>query len=139
MTTPLEQLPALQRRLTREAAAALRDADWASMEAGYHARAVGEVNALVRKYNGLAPAAVRRGYYSVDAERARAYDAAADDVLEGLRARVDEARGAGEGAQREDEDEEDKVREWDGMKVKLPGVNELLRGFWQRLFSQWRS
>jgi DnaJ family protein C protein 28 len=129
--TPPAQLPVLQARLTRAGTGALRDAGWAAREAGYHAHAVGELNALVRKYNGLAPATVRRGYYSVDAELDRAYDAAADEVLEGLRARVaGEEGGLGERTEREG----DEVREWDGAWVGIPSLSDMWRGWLGRLF-----
>src|ERR1700761_5152419 len=42
---------------------ALRDGEWETRERAYHDSALAEVNSLVRKYNGLAPYAVRRAYY----------------------------------------------------------------------------
>ncbi|KAF7329000.1 DUF1992 domain-containing protein [Mycena venus] len=47
---------------------AWRDPGWAKREAGYHAAALAEVNERVRKYNALAPYAVRRTPYVLEAE-----------------------------------------------------------------------
>ncbi|KAJ3920703.1 hypothetical protein F5877DRAFT_89260 [Lentinula edodes] len=46
------------------------------------------INALVRKYNGVAPYAVRRAYYMRNVEVGRLYDECAEDVLKGLKERV---------------------------------------------------
>lgn len=37
-----------------------RDSEWVAREAAYHAASVRDLNGLVRRYNGAAPAAVRR-------------------------------------------------------------------------------
>lgn len=70
----------------------LRDAEWESREWGYHNTAIEELNALVRKYNGLAPYAVRRPYYMREAELDRVYRESGEDILRGLaeRARMGE-------------------------------------------------
>ncbi|PCH40794.1 hypothetical protein WOLCODRAFT_162553 [Wolfiporia cocos MD-104 SS10] len=81
--------------------AALRDREWETRERAFHDQALEEVNALVRKYNGLAPYAVRRAYYMRDTELSRAYRDAAEDILHGLAERVnaipsDRIRGHGD-------------------------------------------
>ncbi|KAJ2915602.1 hypothetical protein MD484_g4799, partial [Candolleomyces efflorescens] len=69
-----------------------RDRTWEEKEVGYHNAAVGELNSLVRKYNGMAPYPVRRPPYSVDAERERVYKESAEKILEVLRQRGKEGR-----------------------------------------------
>ncbi|KAI0034594.1 hypothetical protein K488DRAFT_45199 [Vararia minispora EC-137] len=63
---------------------AFRDEEWLARERAYHTVAINELNALVRKYNGLAPYAVRRPYHALDVELNRAYSDAGPDVLSGL-------------------------------------------------------
>ncbi|KAI0722292.1 hypothetical protein C8T65DRAFT_628868 [Cerioporus squamosus] len=72
----------------------MRDPDWEKKERGYHETALEEVNSLVRKYNGLAPYAVRRAYYMRDAELDRMYKEAGEDILRGLEERAREGYGA---------------------------------------------
>lgn len=66
----------------------LRDPAWEERERSYHDAAMNELNSLVRKYNGLAPYAVRRPYYTRNAEVERAYEASAEDILTGIAERV---------------------------------------------------
>ena len=72
----------------------MRDPEWEAKEKSYHETAVDELNALVRKYNGLAPYAVRRAYYMRTAELERVYKEAAEDILQGLEDRAKESIGA---------------------------------------------
>ncbi|KAF7969924.1 hypothetical protein HWV62_25526 [Athelia sp. TMB] len=74
--------------LTAAQAAALRDPEWELRERGYHDAALASLNALVRKYNGAAPYAVRRPLYVRDAELQRAYADAATDIVRGIEARA---------------------------------------------------
>ncbi|KAH9048932.1 hypothetical protein EDB84DRAFT_22958 [Lactarius hengduanensis] len=60
---------------------ALRDGEWESHERAYHDSALVEVNSLVRKYNALAPYAVRRAYYVREVELANIYDQSAEEIL----------------------------------------------------------
>ncbi|KDQ64109.1 hypothetical protein JAAARDRAFT_117898 [Jaapia argillacea MUCL 33604] len=90
----------------------LRDPEWEERERGYHTTAIDELNALVRKYNGMAPYAVRRPYYSLQSELERAFEESGEDILRGIAARVkagvrydisgvgdeDDVRGGGAGA-----------------------------------------
>ncbi|KAF7361278.1 DUF1992 domain-containing protein [Mycena sanguinolenta] len=64
-----------------DALKAFRDPAWAVREANYHAAALAEVNERVRQYNALAPYAVRRSLYVLEAELAATYERAGDDVV----------------------------------------------------------
>ena len=81
---PASQLP----QLTLVEISALRDAEWEAREQTFHDHALNEVNAVVRKYNGLAPYAVRRAYYMRDTELEKAYRDSAEDILRGLAERA---------------------------------------------------
>ncbi|KAI0832799.1 hypothetical protein BC628DRAFT_1407189 [Trametes gibbosa] len=85
-TNPAALLP----RLTLEDVTALRDPEWEERERGYHDTALAELNSLVRKYNGLAPYAVRRPYYMRSVELEKVYKEASEDILRGL---ADRANG----------------------------------------------
>ncbi|KAH9062251.1 hypothetical protein EDB87DRAFT_330067 [Lactarius vividus] len=60
---------------------ALRDGEWETRERAYHDSALAEVNSLVRKYNALAPYAVRKAYYVREVELANMYDQSAEEIL----------------------------------------------------------
>ncbi|KAL6307145.1 hypothetical protein BKA93DRAFT_728230 [Sparassis latifolia] len=81
---PLALLPTL----TLTDVTSLRDAEWEAREKSYHDTALEEVNSLVRKYNGLAPYAVRRPYYMRTAELERVYRDSGEDILRGLAERM---------------------------------------------------
>lgn len=66
---------------------ALRDDNWEKRELNYHTAAIAEINALVRKYNTVAPYAVRRPLYTREAELERAYKESGEDILQGLEER----------------------------------------------------
>ena len=70
-----------------ESIQAYRDQEWEKREAAYHNAAIKEINSLVRKYNGMAPYAVRRAVYTVEGERERMYGEVARDVWENLKQR----------------------------------------------------
>jgi len=93
--------PELMPSLTLEDARALRDAEWEERERAYHDSAVGEVNELVRKYNALAPYAVRKPYYSRTTELERVYEESGEDILKGIedrrQGRTKSSGGADEG------------------------------------------
>ncbi|KAJ7034708.1 hypothetical protein C8F04DRAFT_956028 [Mycena alexandri] len=72
------------------ASRAFRDPAWATREASYHAAALTEVNDRVRKYNAMAPYAVRRPLYALEAELAGVYARAEEEVA---RAVAERARG----------------------------------------------
>ena len=81
-------------KLTLADVTSMRDPEWENKERSYHETALEEVNSLVRKYNGLAPYAVRRAYYMRAAELDRVYKEAAEDILRGLEERAREGYGA---------------------------------------------
>ncbi|KAI0072995.1 hypothetical protein K474DRAFT_1604113 [Panus rudis PR-1116 ss-1] len=80
--------PSLLPTLTLSQITSLRDAEWEARERSYYDTAVEELNSLVRKYNGLAPYAVRRPYYSRAVEVERVYRDSAADILEALKERA---------------------------------------------------
>lgn len=108
---------------------ALRDGEWEAREKAYHEPALAELNALVRKYNALAPYAVRRAYYIRDVELGRAYEEGAEDIMRELDRRL---RGSGAGDVRigvvDDGDDEPTV-----VGVQPPSTIFTLRD----LFRQW--
>ncbi|KAI0682623.1 hypothetical protein C8Q76DRAFT_322146 [Earliella scabrosa] len=98
---------ALLPKLTLADVTTMRDTEWEDKERSYHETALEEVNALVRKYNGLAPYAVRRAYYMRRAELERVYKEAGEDILQGLeeRARQGFSVGPRRAASTADDDE----------------------------------
>ncbi|KAJ3891013.1 hypothetical protein GG344DRAFT_88508 [Lentinula edodes] len=78
----------LATRLSVKDIKAHRDPEWEETERTYHDVAIDEINALVRKYNGVAPYAVRRAYYMRNVEVGRLSEECAEDVLKGLKERV---------------------------------------------------
>jgi DnaJ family protein C protein 28 len=122
------------RELSLADARALRDREWEARERAYHESALAEVNTLVRKYNALAPYAVRKVYYVRDVELDRAYEEGAEDIVRELAGRV-------RGSQAGDGNLEDRaVRDEEGdseqtvMRVQSQEGNVLrLRD----LFRQW--
>lgn len=76
------------RRMTVEDAEGLRDREWEERERGYHEAAVEELNRVVRRYNGVAPAAVRRRIHEREVELARAYKESAESIVRGVRERL---------------------------------------------------
>jgi len=111
------------RRLSPADIQALRDGEWEARERAYHESALAEVNALVRKYNALAPYAVRKAYYIWDVELGRAYEEGAEDIMRELDRRLSgsEVRDVGKGAV------------YDAVDVRRPGTIFTLRD----LFRQW--
>ncbi|THV03359.1 hypothetical protein K435DRAFT_962521 [Dendrothele bispora CBS 962.96] len=89
--------PNVLSRLTIADIQARRDKEWEKKEETYHDTAVEEVNALVRKYNGLAPYAVRRAYYMRKVEVERVYEECAEEVLEGIKERLRASGGSSVG------------------------------------------
>jgi DnaJ family protein C protein 28 len=119
------------RELSLADAQALRDREWEAREKAYHESALAEVNALVRKYNSLAPYAVRRAYYVRDVELDRAYEEGAEDIIQELAERFRGSQaGAGNPEDRAVRDEED---EQTVMRVQSQGNVLRLRD----LFRQW--
>ena len=69
---------------------AFRDPGWEQRERSYHEVALKEVNSLVRKYNGVAPYAVRRPFYVRDVEMERVYESGAEEIWQELAKRTQE-------------------------------------------------
>lgn len=84
----ISRTPTSLASLTVEQISAFRDKEWEDRERGYHNTALEEVNSLVRKYNGMAPYAVRRGHYGLEAELDKAYRESAEDILTGIAERL---------------------------------------------------
>ncbi|THG93654.1 hypothetical protein EW145_g8319 [Phellinidium pouzarii] len=76
------------RTLTVADAGALRDPEWEAREASYQDAAIAEVNSLVRRYNGVAPYAVRRPLHLRDKELERAYRESAEKIVKGVQERL---------------------------------------------------
>ena len=108
---------------------ALRDGEWEAREKAYHGSALAEVNALVRKYNALAPYVVHRAYYIRDVELSRAYEEGIEDIVPELDRRLgdSEARDVGKGMVDDGDDEPTAVG------VQSPGTIFVLCD----LFRQW--
>ena len=82
--------PDLLRTFTLEDIKVLRDPRWEQREQSYHEVALKEVNSLVRKYNGVAPYAVRRPFYVRDVEMERVYESCVEDIWRELAERAQE-------------------------------------------------
>ncbi|KII94693.1 hypothetical protein PLICRDRAFT_98222 [Plicaturopsis crispa FD-325 SS-3] len=87
-TLTMSRPAAALQSLTAAHVSSLRDEEWEARERAYHDTAIDEINSLVRKYNGVAPYAVRRPYHVRTVELEKAYQEAVDDILRGLAARV---------------------------------------------------
>ncbi|KAF8592294.1 hypothetical protein K439DRAFT_1324957 [Ramaria rubella] len=106
-TLMLDHPPGLSLPNAMPAPQGMRDTAWETREKAYHEAALGEINALVRKYNGVAPYVVRRTYLTREAELERMYEACGEDILVEVRRRIEagavngavsELAGEGEGA-----------------------------------------
>jgi DnaJ homolog subfamily C member 28 len=87
-TLTLSRPNSLLHTLTLTDITALRDHEWEARERSYHDKAVEDINSLVRKYNGLAPYAVRRPYYVRDVELEKAYEDTGLVILRGIKERA---------------------------------------------------
>ncbi|KZT60852.1 hypothetical protein CALCODRAFT_492128 [Calocera cornea HHB12733] len=77
--------PNTLRHMTPQDAARFRDSEWEQRESGYHTTAIDELNGLVRKYNALAPYAVRRTYLTKEAELARVFERSGEMIAKSFR------------------------------------------------------
>ncbi|KAF8345619.1 hypothetical protein F5887DRAFT_1282543 [Amanita rubescens] len=93
-STPAE----LRDTITLSQVEGLRDEEWFCRERSYHQAALEEVNSLVRKYNALAPYAVRRPYYMLEVEVGRLFEECADEIFSEVKKTEDVG---GDGAQAE--------------------------------------
>ncbi|KAG6831979.1 hypothetical protein H0H87_003123 [Tephrocybe sp. NHM501043] len=83
-TTP----PALLHTFTLGDIKAFRDAEWERREQAYHQVALDELNALVRRHNGVAPYAVRRPYYFLSVELEKLFEESVEAVSSELKERM---------------------------------------------------
>lgn len=90
----LSRPAALLPKLSLADATSWRDTEWEAREKSYHDTALAEINSLVRKYNGMAPYAVRRAPYSLEAELSKVYQESGEDILRGLAERVNGSSGS---------------------------------------------
>ena len=97
----MEHPSEILRRLTLDDIKNHRDSEWIAKEKSYHETAVNKLNSLVRNYNGLAPYAVRRAYYSREAEIKKLYKDCSPAILQALSERdlgpAERAGGTSEG------------------------------------------
>lgn len=88
----MEHPPDILRKLTLNDIKSFRDSEWVNRQKGYHETAIAELNSHVRKYNGVAPYAVRRAYYTREVEFQRLYDDCAEDILRAIIAQQSRGR-----------------------------------------------
>ncbi|KIO22011.1 hypothetical protein M407DRAFT_28425 [Tulasnella calospora MUT 4182] len=81
--------------LTVESIVAMRDPAWEKRELSYHEAALDEVDAQIRRHNGIAPFAARRGYLMRQFELEKCYEESAEEILENVKEKLKEpAEGA---------------------------------------------
>lgn len=74
----------------------MRDPKWEQRESSYFHAALEEVNSQIRRMNGMAPFAARRGYLLLKYELERAYEASAPEIVRALEERLrDDGANAG--------------------------------------------
>ncbi|KAI6100263.1 hypothetical protein F5141DRAFT_1009706 [Pisolithus sp. B1] len=71
----------------------MRDREWENRECSYHNTAIAELNSLVRKYNAMAPYAVRRPYYVREVELEKAYEDCGEEILRVMREKEEKTSG----------------------------------------------
>ncbi|KAI0265080.1 hypothetical protein BC834DRAFT_193081 [Gloeopeniophorella convolvens] len=110
-------------------ARALIDAEWEAREEAYHESALAEINSLVRKYNTLAPYAVRRPYYVRSVELRKAYEESGEEILQELAGQLRTASASRQrsGSPHEEEDcDGGRLRDEEAPGAVL-GLRDLLR------------
>ncbi len=80
-STPVE----LRDTITLSRIEGLQDEEWFCRERSHHQAALEEVNSLVRKYNTLAPYAVRRPYYMLEMEVGRLFEECTEEIFSELK------------------------------------------------------
>jgi DnaJ family protein C protein 28 len=69
----------------------LRDREWQAREQSYHDKSLDGINDMVRKYNAMAPYPVRKSYYMLSVELEKAYAECGEDILKGVKERLQES------------------------------------------------
>ncbi|KAG8774481.1 hypothetical protein FRC12_001957 [Ceratobasidium sp. 428] len=87
---PLSYSTAALEGLSSEAATRIRDAEWERLEEKFHDAAIREANDAIRRYNTVAPYAVRRPLLTRQAEMERCYASAGNLIVAGIRERLAE-------------------------------------------------
>ncbi|KAJ3721158.1 hypothetical protein EV361DRAFT_848463 [Lentinula raphanica] len=136
--TALHPPAVIATQFTLQDVKAHRDPEWEENERGYHDVAIDEINALVRKYNGVAPYAVRRAYYMRSVEIERLYDECAEDVLKGLKERVEGSTSTGN-TRKSPEVSRRTAKFVEGQQLDEGFVSfrDLLLGWADRLLAKW--
>lgn len=92
----MEHPQEILRRFTLDDIYKHRDSEWIAKERSYHETAISKLNVLVRNYNGLAPYAVRRAYYTQEAEIDNLYKECAPTIIDAIAEReTEKGRGYG--------------------------------------------
>jgi DnaJ family protein C protein 28 len=107
MTKTRVALPPSLSTLSASDLSKLYDREWEQRERGFHEATIEDINSLVRKYNGIAPYAVRRPYHSVKGELDLCYEKSEEALLDQLKQRELHAAPTGE-SEFIDEDDEDR-------------------------------
>lgn len=81
LTVPPPPYPRALPNLSINSITALRDTEWERREESYHQAALDEVNSQIRRHNGLAPFAARRGYLMRKYELDRCYEESAEEIM----------------------------------------------------------
>lgn len=77
--------PSLVSRFSASYLSSLRDQEWEEKEASYHEHAIKEINSIIRKYNAIAPYAVRRGLCTRKGELERCYSSSGEKIWQELK------------------------------------------------------
>ena len=113
----------------------LCDREWEQKERGFHEAAIEDINSLVRKYNGIAPYAVRRPYHNVKGELELCYEKSGEALLDQLKQREQHAAATGES---EFIDEDDDQHSPGGTSADLNGPTTFW-GRFTRILMRWFS
>lgn len=120
----------------------LRDHEWEKREQGYHDQSLTEINSLVRKYNGVAPYAVRKTPLDRRAELERMYEESKEEILEEIRRRASEGQfgkvDLGPRGYGEDEDDREGTVVGNGdLRGRITPFKSMFswRSMWSRLIS----
>ncbi|EIN11057.1 hypothetical protein PUNSTDRAFT_101046 [Punctularia strigosozonata HHB-11173 SS5] len=133
-STPPAFLPSTLRKLASSpnlsAATSLRDSSWEQQEKSYHDAAIKEINDAVRRYNGIAPYAVRRAYHDREQELRRCYERCGEAIVRELEERI---KVLGKESKRVGWTEDAGLGQNGGPQVEVIRIRDVLRGWVQNL------